>query len=740
MRFSGRTCTFCIGIFFLALLAGLKSTDATLGVTNVNGAGSTLAFNIFTQWQFLYSLVRDDLAMTYTGTGSGAGTTALLARTEDFAGSDGIPSDSQFAQGIEAYPMIGAPLVMIYNLPFTNQLSHGALILDRKAIVEMYLGIITTWDDPYLLQLNQNVTDVYPLLVASAGATITLVRRSDSSGSTFIFTNALNSFSPLWNQTISPNPPTGTSITWPYTTVAQSGTGGVVSYVKANTYAIGYVGWSDAIANNVYYSQIINQAGALLSPSAAAVQSAMTDFQSNLDTSPHLAATIVDGPSAGSWPLSGFSYVLLFTNQTNCDQGKGLLDWMVWVQVTPGAQTTAGNLGYSTLASGVLKRMVDKLAFVTCADGQKPLTKAVIIGSGSTLAFNAFTTWSRFYKRDVPNTIVDYLGVGSGKGITDIIANNTDFGGSDAVLSSAQYTAGGDLQMLPVLGAAISLVYNLPGITTRRSYDYTQGKEVRVASEPLVLNSTALAGIFTHTITLWDDPILVALNPLLSLPHENITIVVRSESSGTSEVFSTYLSRISPLFASSVGNSTSPPWANILPSFLTAKGGSGIISTVSATSYSLGYVVGVDFLAATQTNIGFASLYNPAGVIVVANFSTIQAAMLDFQSALSSTLTSDLLNGPSPLSWPITSYSYAIIRTTSYADCSKATALLDFITWSQTSSTALNVVNELGYAVTPPAIRRSLLEKMATVTCKGQIIFSLAGCLQNGIVCSNNGE
>jgi hypothetical protein len=98
------------------------------------------------------------------------------------------------------------------------------------------------------------------------------------------------------------------------------------------------------------------------------------------------------------------------------------------------------------------------------------------------------------------------------------------------------------------------------------------------------------------------------------------------------------------------------------------------------------------------------------------------------------------VNGPSASSWPITAYTYAIIRKTSYTDCHKATALLDFITWTQTSSTALKVVDELGYAVTPFNIRGTLLETMANVTCKGKPIFSLVGCLQSGVVCSNNGQ
>src|SRR5208283_4918196 len=182
-----------------------------------------------------------------------------------------------------------------------------------------------------------------------------------------------------------------------------------------------------------------------------------------------------------------------------------------------------------------------------------------LTGAGSTFAAPLYTSWAATFASQY-GVQINYQAVGSGTGIAYITALTVDFGASDGIMTSAQInaaqTAGGPILAIPMTMGAVPIIYNIPG----------------VASGALKLSGPVLAGIYLKTITKWNDPAITALNPSLTLPATNITVVHRSDSSGTSNIFTTYLSQVSSTWASQIGAGNSVNW----PGDLGASGSAAV--------------------------------------------------------------------------------------------------------------------------------------------------------------------
>ena len=177
------------------------ATPLAAGSIQITGAGATFPLPLYSQWTYAYQIVDQSVAINYNGVGSGAGKTAIIANTVDFAGSDSLLSDQNYTDGkdLQMYPMVAGAVVPVYNIAFkpvptpaagAKAITLPKLVLDRKSLVDIYNGKVTTWNDPEILALNPGLKDYMP------SGTITTVHRSDASGTTEIFTRALSSFSP----------------------------------------------------------------------------------------------------------------------------------------------------------------------------------------------------------------------------------------------------------------------------------------------------------------------------------------------------------------------------------------------------------------------------------------------------------------------------------------------------------------------------------------------------------------
>lgn len=343
----------------------------------------------------------------------------------------------------------------------------------------------------------------------------------------------------------------------------------------------------------------------------------------------------------------------------------------------------------------------------TAGDGTSaPSTGAVQInGAGATFPLPVYTQWMYSYQQVDPTVTLNYQGIGSGGGKKAIIDRTVDFAGSDSLLADAEYTAGGDLQMYPMLAGAVVPIYNIDGIA---------------ASDPvLVLDRQTLVGIFNAKITKWNDPAIKSLNPDLAskLPDASITAVHRSDGSGTTEIFTKALASFSQEWKSNVGSGTAVEWpVDKAGTGVGGKGNQGVAAAVQNTPNSIGYV---ELSYAVANQITFAKMVNKAGNTVTANADTLQSAMSDFAGSFSDRLTTDIVDGPGANSWPIAGYTYLVLHTKTMQDCQKAQKLLEYIQWTLTDPTAAKEAADLGYAVLPDNVRQKVLNKLAEVTCNG---------------------
>jgi phosphate transport system substrate-binding protein len=340
------------------------ATPLPAGSVQITGSGATFPLPLYTQWTYAYQFVDQSVVINYTGVGSGAGKTAIIANTVDFAGSDSLLSDENYTDGkdLQMYPMVAGAVVPVYNIAFKPVPTPAAgqtaitlpkLILDRQTLVDIYNAKVTKWNDPKIVALNPGLKDYLP------DAAIVTVHRSDSSGTTEIFTKALTSFSPDWTAG------GASSVQWPGTGLGGRGNAGVAAQVIANPNSIGYVELAYALSNGMNVSQLVNKAGKTVTANGASVNAAMTEFANAFTDK--LTATIVDGSSDGTWPIAGYTYIILHTtSMTDCVKAQKIVDFLVWAQTDTAAQNGATTLGYSVLPDAVRQNVLAKLGQVTC--------------------------------------------------------------------------------------------------------------------------------------------------------------------------------------------------------------------------------------------------------------------------------------------------------------------------------------------------------------------------------------
>ncbi len=339
------------------------ATPLPAGSVQINGAGATFPLPVYSAWTYAYKYVDPSVVINYQGIGSGGGKKAIIDGTVDFAGSDSLLSDAEYASGkdLQMNPMLAGAVVPIYNIKWAKDFASGAkvpvLILDRQTLVDIYNAKVTKWNDPKILATNPDLAGYLP------DAAITAVHRSDGSGTTEIFTKSLASFSVEWTAG------GASSVEWPVDKagngIGGKGNQGVAAAVINTPNAIGYVELSYAISNNMAYASLVNKAGQIVVANAASLESAMSDFSNAF--SDKLTATIVDAPGAGSWPIAGYTYLILHTqNMPDCVKARKLLEFIRWALTDPSAGTQASSLGYSVLPAAVRDTVLAKLGAVTC--------------------------------------------------------------------------------------------------------------------------------------------------------------------------------------------------------------------------------------------------------------------------------------------------------------------------------------------------------------------------------------
>ena len=301
---------------------------------------------------------------------------------------------------------------------------------------------------------------------------------------------------------------------------------------------------------------------------------------------------------------------------------------------------------------------------------------ADVTGAGASFIYPVMSKWSADYNAATGNK-VNYQSIGSGGGIAQIKAGTVDFGSSDKPLDSAELQAAGLGQFPSAIGGVVP-VLNVEGL----------------APGQLKLTGALLADIFLGEVATWNDPAIAALNPGVTLPAGKISIVHRSDGSGTTFNFSNYLSKVSPDWKSRVGEGTSVQW----PTGVGGKGNEGVASYVQQIKGSIGYV---ELAYALQNGMPYASLQNAAGNWVQPSEASFAAAAATADWASAQDFNLVITNAPGADAWPITATNFMLMHKQP-KDAARSQATRDFFKWAFESGQAQ--ASELHYVPLPPEL------------------------------------
>jgi phosphate transport system substrate-binding protein len=329
-----RTTALALAVITIVLGAWRPASAQVL----INGAGATFPYPLYSKWFDVYTKVNSAVRFNYQSIGSGGGIKQLLNRTVDFGASDAPMNDAQLAKApdpILHFPTVLGAVVITYNVPGLS----NALKLTGPAIADIYLGKISNWNDPALANLNPGVTlPDQPIVVC---------HRSDGSGTSYIFTDYLSKVSPDWQK----EPGKGTSVKWP-SGLGGKGNEGVTALVQQTPGSIGYVELIYAINNKLPFATLRNHDGSWVQANLSSVTAAAAADASQIPAD--FRVSITDAAGGNSYPLSSFTYLLVYTHQTDPTKGKALVGFLGWM--LSAGQQYAPALYYAPLPSSLLAR------------------------------------------------------------------------------------------------------------------------------------------------------------------------------------------------------------------------------------------------------------------------------------------------------------------------------------------------------------------------------------------------
>ncbi|MEA2521194.1 MAG: phosphate transport system substrate-binding protein [Actinomycetota bacterium] len=322
-----------------------------------------------------------------------------------------------------------------------------------------------------------------------------------------------------------------------------------------------------------------------------------------------------------------------------------------------------------------------------------------LTGAGSTFAAPIYTQWAKDFNAVESGAQINYQPIGSGGGIDAITKQTADFGASDAPLQTDALSAmPADVVQIPTVLGGLAIAYNLPGL-----------------SAPLNLDGATAADIFQGTITTWNDPAIAKLNAGVTLPNSPIRVAHRSDDSGSTFVFTSYLSSQSASFKKTVGADSTVQW----PVGAGKDGSDGVAGYLVATEGSVGYV---SYDYAVSNNLGSAAVKASDGSFVAPSVDSISAAGSDLKFPIAP--DTNVLNSSTPGAYPIATTTYVIVYK-SQSDQAKGQTLVDFLHWGLT--TGQDTASSLNYAPLPSSIATQALAALATVTSNGQPITPSSG-------------
>jgi phosphate transport system substrate-binding protein len=310
----------------------------------------------------------------------------------------------------------------------------------------------------------------------------------------------------------------------------------------------------------------------------------------------------------------------------------------------------------------------------------------MINGAGATFPYPIYSKWFDEYAKVDPSVRFNYQSIGSGGGQKQILAQTVDFGASDGPMSDDNLAkAPGKLLHIPTVAGADVVAYNLPG------------------NPALKLDADAIAGIFLGQIKKWNDPKLTALNAGVTLPDREIVVVHRSDGSGTTYIWTDYLSKISPEWKTKVGTNTSVNW----PTGIGGKGNEGVAGQVRQTPGALGYV---ELIYAVQNKMPYAEIKNAAGEFVKPTLESVTVALATAE--IPDDFRFSMTNAPGKGAYPIAGATWLLVYQ-QQKDAAKGKKLVEFLKWSLTDGEKM--AKDLQYAPLPESVQQRVLKRIGEI-------------------------
>jgi len=332
--------------------------------------------------------------------------------------------------------------------------------------------------------------------------------------------------------------------------------------------------------------------------------------------------------------------------------------------------------------------VIRRIALLCLALAVPALAQTTLNGAGATFPYPMYSKWFSEYHKAHPEIEINYQSIGSGGGIRQVLAGTVDFGASDGPMTDEQL-AQSKIKILhvpTVLGADVP-AYNIKG----------------VASE-LKFTPQTLASIFLGKIATWNDPAIVKENPGVNLPGDPIVVIHRSDGSGTTYIWTDYLSKVSPDWKNQVGTGTSVKW----PIGLGGKGNEGVAGMIRQMPGAIGYI---ELIYAVQNNIPYGIVKNAAGTFVKASLDSVTAAAASVKS-MPADFRVSITNAPGKDAYPISSFTWLLIPAQS-KDAAKGKILADFLTWMVDDGQKMTA--ELTYAPLPQSVAAKVKDEIKQV-------------------------
>jgi phosphate transport system substrate-binding protein len=364
---------------------------------------------------------------------------------------------------------------------------------------------------------------------------------------------------------------------------------------------------------------------------------------------------------------------------------------------TPAATQTAAATETAT-AAGSETAAATSTAGAISFQVTKVAQPVQLTGAGATFPYPLYSKWFDVYKTSVDtNVTINYQSIGSGAGKQQITQKTIDFGATDSFMSDQELSKAPGILHIPMVAGAVVVAYNVDGV-----------------DKGLKLSSDAITGIFQGKITKWNDPAIATDNPGVKLPGSAIAVVHRSDGSGTTNIFTNYLSAVSAGWKGSVGTGTSVNW----PVGIGAKGNEGVAGQIKQLPGSIGYV---ELAYAVQNKMAYANIKNQAGSFVEPTIDSTKAAVAAAAGNMPADLRATIVNEPGADAYPIAGFTWILVYM-DQPDQLKGQALANFLGWALADGD--QNASDLLYTPLPNNVKQLALDKVKSLTYKGQPILS----------------